>query len=759
MKIDNMIYTIKHFRLCSLLSLVLLCASCSEKEEFPQPMPESPTTIKVSAAAFTNGGEEASLEGENDFSDMQACLFENGLLTRIYTNLDVSSDTYTLSLEGSSGTLYMLANTASSINLEALKQKGTTETEWLESTVTGGPKGAINFFTGKIDITRGTETSVQTLSLERSVARLDLRMEAGENVSVKSLTLKNAVQTAYLFAHNKENTPTNGTLKDLHTTFQQPLSADTRGVAYIYAQAEPRLKAEVEILSDGKIFTEDVELPLTLKRNTIYTLTVRKAETPSLQFELKVEEWQNGETTLRPNLGSPITVDEVLSTLPADAQADASGSHIALPARALDFTLALNCDDELEFASTQTTGITVKPFVTEGPFNGVSKFTVHKPLLPPGYPAEENRIYFRRKGLKETYEEDCITLLLQENPIRTEGLTFDRYSYTCDFGRYIDNELGRFILPEGMDLKAEFEDEDSWIKVEKMTDATNTYRILAGWKPNDPKADGRKQAAKLVVSRKADGEQTEAYTVMRRNYGLPVTLLNGIWWCRYNAINNSRSFDDQILSANDPARLDGLTVQEYLKTCTQEEYLRLWNAAYEGNDGVALKAVNRNGQLTLDGWRSHEPDHINHQDSKALAPDGYEMPTFEDYRQIFSNFTIPTVWTGFNPQVGGESNRCEIILDKRSGMELDGYPLNDLWSFSVRSAKGQDAEPLTFYGVGCQWNGSGINANWILLACSNPNTTGWLVRGSNASLEHNGAGANNTRLVRFKKSSVEYIYE
>lgn len=200
-------------------------------------------------------------------------------------------------------------------------------------------------------------------------------------------------------------------------------------------------------------------------------------------------------------------------------------------------------------------------------------------------------------------------------------------------------------------------------------------------------------------------------------------------------------------------------MQEYLKTCTQDEFLLLWNAAYEGNTGIALKAVYQDNKFTLNDWRSSESNHINKENPQALSPNGYEMPTFEDYKQIFSSFIIPTNWSGFNPQNGGGDYRCEIILEKRSGIQLDGHDLNELWTFSIRSIKENGEEPLTFYGVGCQWDSNGINGNWILLACYNPNVTGWLVRGSNGSLEHNGASANNTRTIRFKKSPVEYIYE
>ena len=536
---------------------------------------------------------------------------------------------------------------------------------------------------------------------------------------------------------------------------------DTLGLAYVCEQTNTDLMVEVEMEMGGQIYVQQAALPSVLKRNTVYTLTVRK-DALSADIKLEVSAWEDGgETGLHPDWDSHITVNKGLSVLPEGITISESGDVVSLPSRAMEFTLALNCDDELEFVSSQSSDITVEKLPSVTPGDGVNRFLFRKTLLPPGYQAENVKVYFHRKGLNESYEEDCLKLVLEENPIHSEGFKFDRQNYTHDFGRYIDNEMGRFIMPEGLELVAEFDNEDPWVKIEKVADETNTYRVIGGWKPNDPKADGRKQAARLVVRRTSDGQETEAYIVERRNYGLPVTYLNGTWWCRYNAIGDSRNFDDQILSSNDPASLAGQTVQEYLKTCSSEEYVRLWNAAYEGNNGMALQAVYRDGKVTLDGWRSGESNHINKAEPTSLSPDGYEMPTFDDYKNILSNFTIPTNWAGFYPQndVTNKQYRSEIILEKRSGVQLDGQDLGELWSFSVRSIAGHGDEPLTFYGVGCQWSNDGVNRNWLLLACYNPEVTGWLVRGNSASLEHNGAGANNTRNVRFKKSPVEYIYQ
>ena len=586
-------------------------------------------------------------------------------------------------------------------------------------------------------------------------------MRAGGAISIKSITLKNLAQASYLISQDEVRSPEGADVQDLQFTFDQPLLKDTLGLAYVCEQTNTDLMVEVEMEMGGQIYVQQAALPSVLKRNTVYTLTVRK-DALSADIKLEVSAWEDGgETGLHPDWDSHITVNEGLSVLPEGITISESGDVVSLPSRAMEFTLALNCDDELEFVSSQSSDITVEKLPSVTPGDGVNRFLFRKTLLPPGYQAENVKVYFHRKGLNESYEEDCLKLVLEENPIHSEGFKFDRQNYTHDFGRYIDNEMGRFIMPEGLELVAEFDNEDPWVKIEKVADETNTYRVIGGWKPNDPKADGRKQAARLVVRRTSDGQETEAYIVERRNYGLPVTYLNGTWWCRYNAIGDSRNFDDQILSSNDPASLAGQTVQEYLKTCSSEEYVRLWNAAYEGNNGMALQAVYRDGKVTLDGWRSGESNHINKAEPTSLSPDGYEMPTFDDYKNILSNFTIPTNWAGFYPQndVTNKQYRSEIILEKRSGVQLDGQDLGELWSFSVRSIAGHGDEPLTFYGVGCQWSNDGVNRNWLLLACYNPEVTGWLVRGNNASLEHNGAGANNTRNVRFKKSPVEYIYQ
>ena len=379
--------------------------------------------------------------GEDNITDMSACLFEDGVLTQVFEHLQQTDGGYHVALNAKKGTFYMLANTDGLIDLNELK--GCTEEEWLKTAFPVKDGKAVDFLTGKMD--------------------LDAQTQSG--IAVNSLTLKNAAQSVYLFPQAEGvKSPAGVVRKDVTVHFDEVLTTSTPGVLYVYEQENEGLEVSVEAMVDGqsKVLTKTLEEKV-LKRNSIYTLTLRK-DTLSSEVSLDVLAWEDGgNTQLQPDLDSQITIDKNLSSLPDGVQMTANNT-VTVPSRALDFTLALDCDDELEFVSSENPCVTVEA-VSSGVV-GENKFVVHKALFPPGYPEEEVKVFFRRKGLNESYEEDCVKLILQENPIRLEGFTFDLQDYTCDFGRYIDNEMGRFTLPEGLELVAEFPEEDKWVKVE-----------------------------------------------------------------------------------------------------------------------------------------------------------------------------------------------------------------------------------------------------------------------------------------------------
>lgn len=741
-----------------LLLILLGMVSCTEHLE---DMSQGDTSLLKVRGVFSDFASVGSAAGAGEgVSEMKACLFQNGLLTKVYKDLQTTDNLeYSLGVNRLSGTLYMLADTEQLIDWNNLQPQSVTEEEWLQMTASSENGQPHPFWTGKVSLDSLT-SGKQTLSvnMKRGVARFDLLVR-GTAISVHRLTLKNVRQQGYLFEQNAVSSPKDVTSDDWVCEFAAPLQKDSVGVAYVYEQKNPELMVSVDVSIAGRSYTLEEYLMEDVKRNTVYTLTVRK-ELLTEELRLEIEEWnKEGDIALTPDLNSTIHFDVESLVLPEGVSVNAGRDVMTLPASALDFELQIDCDNELEWINDPSLPFVVEPVGTT--WQDANRFRLRKPLLPPGYPEEEALVRFRRKGLQGVYDEDSLKIVLLANPIQLEGeLAFGKDDYLCDFARYVDNELGRMTLPEGYELLARFQNEDTWIKVEQVSARSNTYRVVGGWRPNDLKADGREQMATLVVRRISDGNETESYQIKRRNYGLPVTKMNGVWWCKYNAIGNSRSFDDQILVPQDPAAKAGKTVLEYLNTCTSDEYMRLWNrSAYIGDTGIGMEAVAEGGTVKLSGWKNPSVN-MGQLDAKALAPDGYEMPAIEYYDRIFNGgwgmrfdrtdgyYTVQSPWEG----------RAHVytLSGSRTDLFVGDVQLPELFHAEVyNKTNGVKDECVTFYGPGAQWGSGGVNHNKIVIACYSPENNGWFHA---PGLRRQSIGKENSRIIRFIKSPVEYIY-
>ena len=492
-------------------------------------------------------------------------------------------------------------------------------------------------------------------------------------------------------------------------------------------------------------------------------------ETGRTEIGLEQDGWGTGGATgIFPDRGDRIRVNPEQSSLPEGAELSEDGSTLRLSHLAADFVLAIESDDELEIVSPE--GVYLFDAVPAGRtpegdgYDGVNYFRITKGLYAPGVEAAEISLDFRRKNLSNAYPEDNIKVKLSANPVTVEGvMDFDNPSYSYDFAMYVDNELGVFSIPPGRTLSVEYApEEDSWVKVEQIS-GTDRWRVLGGWRPNDPTADGREQKAVLVIS---DGYNREEYTVSRRNYGLPVTLLHGVWWCKYNSMGDSRNFDDQILSSEDPAAMAGKTAFAYLSEAAPEKFRELWQWAYIGDSGRGMKVTEKDGIAVMDGY---SPAHvnINRLPADALSPDGYELPSMEDFNRLFdASGTVWMAWSG-SYQLKEPWNGHSIINRqhaRQNGVQVGALTLSDLIVTGLSSPDYPEHEPLVWYGPGAQWNDSGIehsgHYNNILFSVHSPSGEGWYIGGNmgNLFVYKNGAGTSDTRILRFRKSDVEYIY-
>ena len=97
-------------------------------------------------------------------------------------------------------------------------------------------------------------------------------------------------------------------------------------------------------------------------------------------------------------------------------------------------------------------------------------------------------------------------------------------------------------------------------------------------------------------------------------------------------------------------------------------------------------------------------------------------------------------------------------------MTVGTQTISGLYYVAMSSPDYPEYEPVVWYGPGAQWDDAGIqhsnHYNNILFGVHSPAGEGWYMAGSMDVfyLNKNGAGTKDTRILRFKKSDVEYIY-
>lgn len=752
----------KGFEAYAIMTLLALTGSaatgCSEPDA-GETGPDTKTRITLHVAGYENPDGNGGDEERPALASLAACRFENGHLADVYD----WSGSAEPAIVPAAGTLYVLTDAGKLVDLEALREQGISETEWLALMAGLADDAPIRFLSGQAKLNGAAEVPVE---LTRATARLDLQVQTAGSISIERITVRNAALRTGLFTDSETPAAERG---DISFRPDTPYTGNTPGVAALYGQRGGSQTMFAEVLVGEKRFELEAPLPETIRRNRIYVATVTYDDTTQ-EAGLTVEEWETGgDIGLVPDLDGRIVVDTEATQLPAGVTVDSDGTGLTLPFGATELRLVLACDNELELQAVEGHTLTVEAAGDTQRPGLPNTYLIRKIRYVPGMPTDEVTLRFRRKGLDEIYPEDRITLRLEANPTVIEGpITFDTEEYAFDFGRYVDNELGRFILPAEKEMLVEFDaGEDPWVKLIPAGENGRTIRVVGGWKPNDPTADGRVQTATLVIRNAADGSERETYRISRRNYGLPVTWQHGVWWCKYNARGNSRDFADQVLCASDPAAAAGKSVLDYLRDCSPEAFYDLWGWAYQGDSGIGMRVVDDNGKLVMEGYSADNTVHINKLPADALAPDGYELPSMEEFNRLFdATDYVWVMWSGTHrlrtPWEGHSIVKRE--QRRRNDIVVGSVAATDLLYTAMSSPDFPQYEAVTWYGPGAQWNADGIkhsnHYNNILFSVYAPDGAGWYFAGSMAGLylTQNGAGTKDTRILRFKKSPVEYIY-
>lgn len=266
------------------------------------------------------------------------------------------------------------------------------------------------------------------------------------------------------------------------------------------------------------------------------------------------------------------------------------------------------------------------------------------------------------------------------------------------------------------------------------------------------------QEARLVIT-DSDGSNREVYPIRRRNWGLPVVNIGGTWWCKYNLRGNVKSFDDQISIADDQAA--GTGVLDRLTTCSDDELLSLMGGQYQGGNPDEL-SLSHNGTAFYHEGMKGSAQNWGQIPATQMAPDGYQLPTFDDYAFFVwgTNCNIGGVGTRTHQNSQGQTITVNIVEREARFLEVS-YGTIAFYDFEY------EGNHWTLYGLGHQWNTTDGNIAQmsIIMAITGNTSNSWYMEGyAQASrpgqnwFKFTAQNSIKTRTVRCIKSPVEYIY-
>lgn len=722
--------------------LIALCA-CTADDFRDSTTVAEPLSVRFSMPNQQNSG---GLSSEID--NISAFRFEDNILKEVISNISINEEGVAdINMASTRGNLYFLANAARIIEDNNFQVDNTSEEDFLsiKSDMEGMNHRGITM-TGKADLT-GNDDNNLTVAIQHSVARIDLESYSVD-ANVHSVRIKNVASQGYVFEQEgkvEDIFDKEDVFKDFGDT---PFSNKKETIDYLPEQYDKRFQVEVLITVNGAWKRLRAELPEIL-RNKVYTLKIYGS---GADFAISVDtgDWEYGTGSETEDVYKGI-VDIDNSILSDAVYVNKNRDSVFVESWDNSFTLAIlseegaDCRIDGNVDKVDMEFISSRSLVTNS-----RKLNVRSKLKMPGV-AEQ---YAYINVYKNDVLRDRVVLVFKANPVKLEGhLNFDENAM-CDFARYIDGEVAVITLPEGKNISLSFADDSpEWMKLEE--DGNNRFRLLAGWKPNDPDADGRIQTAQITIS-DGSNQHIETYTVKRQNWGLPVVNINGTWWCKYNLRGNVKNFTDQILVSNEPA---GGNLADYMSSCSDTEFLNVIGDQYQAGNQEGLSIVHNGEGFVYENYNT-KSDNFGTLSPTFMAPDGYEIPDYDDFR--FFNWGNNSNLGYHNPGAfnNGLGQRLNFKVVERNASFLGNeYGPITFYDFEY------EGEHLLLCGLGHQWNETSIAKMSILFATFGNKSNTWSIEGYSQSdgsgnwFKYSANNQNKTRTIRCVKTPVEYIYE
>ena len=742
----------KHLSVIISVLFSILCIGCSKEDFDTGKTNDIQNEHSLRLLVYTPNSE--TVLNTDLLGSIEAYLFKEGVLSDVYKNLTVDKNGYTtISSLAEEGQIYFFVNTGKLLNGITEEIGRLKETELLATTISSSSPqadGEKPVMTGKADLTGSQESSTQVL-LTRAIARIDLKIADDADIQINRISMDNIHCEAFLFPQNPVSSPSGAALAKIDTTFDTPLSpGEHTGLVYLYEQVGDGIPVELHGTLEGAPVTLSLALPDTIHRNCIYKIKLFCGDNANLQASISVENesWETEETiTAKPS--SSILVNSELSTLSEGAYLSATKDTVYLPSKESTSILVLDkVPEDAEFTIDGTTA-SITPYTeTRADLQG-KKFLVRTSWKKPG--TETEYVYLNMHSKKQPEHYSGRLVIVQATTTTFKGELYNHLTntppYNIHFNKYIDSVLGQMEVPKNCEVIVSG---GSWLRA--IPQGEGVYEIQAGYKPNDPEANGSTQECVLTVN--GPNGIHETYTVTRLNHGLPVVLMGDTYWCRFNLQGNSRSFDDQITVSESETIGD---LSAYFASCSDEEFVRLTGSQYKGRytQGMNLKYDASVPRFYFDSYGAlQNPAIIGNGPANSHCPDGYQLPASKDFEHLLKSGAVNYTLNGAPVNYTTGSGRPAVIsAHSRGDVAWEGGLLATATYIQIAF----DENNLVLGALGHQFDSSKSIASKVLWATISGGNKSWTHTGATAKAEdHN---ANKSRTVRCIKTPPAFIIE
>lgn len=726
----------------------VLCAGCSDEDMVQN-------TQGAYTFSFTTRaeGSEDSLD-RNMVSSLHAFLAKDGVVSEVYKDLTLTDGKVTIESSAGGDRIYFVANPP----IDQVTS-GLTEEQLLTlSTRTSIGDGKTPLMTGKADLPVAQKNAV--VSLKRAIARIDLEIIAGDaEIQINSIGLKNLLSHAYFFPQEPIASPSGATSQTANLSYEPYTPGKYEGVFHLFEQVGDPIQVRFEGTLNGAAVTLSLELPATIRRNSIYKMKIFNGANATLRASVSVadEEWETGETaTSTPSTGLPVNLE--LSTLANGARLNASKDTLYLPSYESISVLVLDNDvpEDAGFTIDGVGTVAITPLPNSRADIQGNRFEISASRKALGTRKSEYMYLNMHSGEQPDLYTGRLVIVRQPTSLLVgeellKHLTNEPSSYSIRYDKYVDNALGTIEVPQHHEIAAR--SEGNWLRlVEK---GNRVYEIQAGYKPNDPEADGSTQECTLTVTSPQGME--ERFVFSRKNYGLPVVLMGGTYWCRFNLRGNSKRYEDQVQIKDAAGITDDAA---YLASCPNEEFVRMLGSQYVGTqtegfgiryDATSAKFVPDNNGVPI------VPDvEIATGPATAHCPEGYQIPREADLLSITNAEGALLSFAGVPEEyTTGGGKKAVYVNNKRPNVYCDNRRFGDIAYHKITI---ENENSLVMAGMGHRTDANVISSNWVYWAVITGNSTTWT--SSSMSIQSGSpVDSKISRTIRCIKSKPAFVIE